>query len=218
MPSAQRRRIFIPSEIAQHCTSDDLWVSFLGRVYDLTPLCQKYRGDVLLKPLLLFGGKDITHWFNEETQDVRTYVDPFTECVLPYTPHGRYIHIPPEFPCSDWANDFPNPWWKNDLYCIGNLSKKTRFIQIINTLSSQEHTIEVGAEETIEEILRRYLRYNAHAESYTWKYAGKNLDMEKTLEENGIKDDDEEFYRLGLNSDDFTRSIHLYFNDDLTEK
>jgi len=71
------------------------------------------------------------------------YVDPLTGCLMPYAPHGRFVHIPPPIPSSDWANDFIRPWWKDDLYCIGNLSKKTRYIKIINTLSSQDHIIEV---------------------------------------------------------------------------
>lgn len=73
------------------------------------------------------------------------------------------------------------------------------------------------SEETISEILQRYLVYNAHAASYTWKYNGENLDMEKTLESNGIPDQDEEFYKLRMNDDDFLYALHLYFNDDLTE-
>ncbi len=67
------------------------------------------------------------------------------------------------------------------------------------------------------EILQRYLTYNAHAASYTWKYNGVNLDMDKALEENGIQDEDEEFYQLSMNDDTYLPAIHLYFNDDLTE-
>ncbi len=73
------------------------------------------------------------------------------------------------------------------------------------------------SEETIDEILTRYSKYNSHAASYTWKYNGEALDMEKTLEENGIPDQDEEFYELSMNDDTFLSAIHLYFNDDLTE-
>ena len=69
----------------------------------------------------------------------------------------------------------------------------------------------------MKEILDRYLMYNAHAASYTWKYNGNNLDMDKTLNENGIPDEDEEFYELGMNNDTYLQAIHLYFNDDLTE-
>lgn len=67
------------------------------------------------------------------------------------------------------------------------------------------------------EIQDRYLKYNAHAASYTWKYNGRNLDMNKTLEENGVLDESEEFYKLSMNDEHFLPAIHLYFNDDLTE-
>ncbi|XP_077867576.1 cytochrome b5 domain-containing protein 1-like [Saccoglossus kowalevskii] len=148
---------------------------------------------------------------------IRTHIDPTTGCKIAYTPHGRFIHIPPSFPRTDWANDFGRPWWKDDSYCVGILSKKTRFIKIINTLTSQEQVIEVCSEEIMSEILDRYVTYNAHAASYTWKYNGKNLEMDKTLEDNTVSDEDEEFYKLSMNDDDFLPAIHLYFNDDLTE-
>ena len=67
------------------------------------------------------------------------------------------------------------------------------------------------------EILKRYILYNAHAASYTWKYNGKNLKMDATLAENQIRDEDEQFYELGMNDDQYLQAIHLYFNDDLTE-
>ena len=75
---------------------------------------------------------------------IRSHVDPLTGCTIPYTPHGRFVHIPPPFPNSDWANDFGRPWWKDDSYCIGILSAKTRFIKIINTLTSQEQVLEAS--------------------------------------------------------------------------
>jgi hypothetical protein len=53
--------------------------------------------------------------------------------------------------------------------------------------------LQVPSEETIHEILERYLEINHHAGSYTWKRLGKPLDMEKTLEENGIVDETNEF-------------------------
>jgi len=80
---------------------------------------------------------------------IRTHVDPVTQCVIPYTPHGRFVHVPPPYPSSDWANDFGLPWWKDDSYFIGNLSKKTRLIKVVNTLTSQEHVIEVCATTSI---------------------------------------------------------------------
>ena len=67
------------------------------------------------------------------------------------------------------------------------------------------------------EILERYLPYNSHAGSYTWKYDGQNLDMTSTLTENGIADDDEEFYQLRIDDRQFLCALHVYYNDDLTE-
>ena len=67
------------------------------------------------------------------------------------------------------------------------------------------------------EILERYLVWNQHAASYTWKYNGINLDMGKTLQQNDVMDEDEEFYQLSMNDEEFLPALHLYFNDDLTE-
>ena len=52
--------------------------------------------------------------------------------------------------------------------------------------------MEVASEETINEILDRYLVLNSHAFSYTWKRMGRPLDMAKNLDENGIVDDTKE--------------------------
>ena len=73
------------------------------------------------------------------------------------------------------------------------------------------------SEEILSEILERYLLYNAHAASYTWKYNGENLNMNRTLEANNVIDESEEFYTLGMDEDQFLPALHLYFNDDLTE-
>lgn len=66
------------------------------------------------------------------------------------------------------------------------------------------------------EILDRYLPYNLHAASYTWKRLGKVLDMNGSLAENGIADETAECLALGINPDEYIPAVHLYFNDDLT--
>ncbi|XP_064384900.1 cytochrome b5 domain-containing protein 1-like [Halichondria panicea] len=210
-------RYFTPSEVAAHNVPSDCWISYLGKVYDLSPLCDQFSGDILLKPIVASSGKDISHWFNEETKDLKTHVDIITGCIFPYTPMGRFVHVPPSCPRSDWPNNFGIPWWKDEKYLVGVLSKKTRHIRIINTLTLQEQTVEVCAEETMNDILKRYLPYNSHASSYTWKYFGNNLDMNKTLLENGINDESEDFFELRMDEDEFLPPISLYFNDDLTE-
>lgn len=208
-----QRRYFTPAEVAEHNLPEDLWVSYLGSVYDLTPLAQEHKGegrsldqgqgvhgsggglgqpaltaaapspgDLLLKPIIEVAGQDISHWFDPKTRDVspagprveggvggeagvagvggadcpsplqpppqpslkiRKHVDPLTGTLRYRTPRGRFLHVPPQLPRSDWANDFGKPWWQGTRYEVGRLSAKTRSIRIINTLTSQEHTLEV---------------------------------------------------------------------------
>ncbi|CAH8485630.1 unnamed protein product [Schistosoma turkestanicum] len=191
-----KSRYFTPNEVLAHNSPEDCWVSFLGRVYDLTPICAQNKGSVLLRPILNEAGRDISHWFDAQTGDVRYHVDPITNCHVPYTPFGRFVHIPPPYPVTDWATDFGIPWWKDERLIVGNLTKKTRF---------------VCSEETITDILVRYLKFNSHAASYTWKYDDTVLDMEKTLEENNIKEEIQDI------EDSFMPQIYLYYNADLTE-
>ena len=74
-------------------------------------------GDVLLKPILNSAGKDISNWFDKKTGNVRTkillftkkisrrsillqlrtHIDPVTNCRVAYTPQGRFIHVPRAF-------------------------------------------------------------------------------------------------------------------------
>ena len=130
---------------------------------------------------------------------------------------GRFLHVPPAEPNSDWNPDFQSPWWQDEVkYVIGSLTKRTRLIRVINTLTKHDDIIEVASEESLNEILDRYLDINVHAASYTWKRMGNVLDMALNLERNGIHDEREELLELGMQPDDYIPAIHLYFNDDLT--
>lgn len=80
------------------------------------------------------------------------------------------------------------------------------------------------AEDTVNQISDKYLVYNKHAASYTWKRLPTNgekdmvvLDMTKNLEDNGLKDEGDDFEELGIDEEYYVPSIHLYFKDDLTE-
>jgi len=214
-----RPKYWTPAEVAMHNTEDDLWVSFLGNVYDLTSLAAGNAGDVLLKPIVAAAGKDISHWFNAETGEIRTHVDKVTGCTVAYTPKGRFLHIPPPIPVTDWSSDIGTAWWKDQNYFIGKLSRKTRTLRVVNILSSQEQLIEVCTEETMNEIQTRYMVYNSHAKSYTWKYNGKVLDMKQTLTDNGVQDESEEFYALTMDNvnEHCIAEVQVYYNDDLTE-
>jgi len=83
-------------------------------------------------------------------------------------------------------------------------------------LTKHEDTLEVASEETINEILDRYLEINQHAASYTWKRLGKELNMDRNLAQNDIPDETDELIELGIDVDEYIPAIHLYFDDDLT--
>ncbi|KAJ7552220.1 hypothetical protein O6H91_06G046600 [Diphasiastrum complanatum] len=135
----------------------------------------------------------------------------------------RFIHIPPNSPRTDWNTSYSLPWWKDPDYIIGKLSERTRSLRIKNVLIDQEVLLEVPSQEKISQIVERYTALNSHAESYTWKASCVTqrkeflqLDMDKTLTENGILDEVEEFVALGLPEDFYVPVIHIYYNDDLT--
>jgi len=210
------KRYYTPADVMKHNSSHDCWVSYFGHVYDLTPLLAENDGP-LAQPIIDAAGSDISHWFDENTLQPKMHIDPQTGLEEVYCPWGRYIHVPPQGPESCWATNYVTPWWEDRRYYIGAFTKRTRKVTIVNLLTKQKGTLEVPVEETIREIQERYLTNNAHAKSYSWKRLGEPLNMDKTLEENGMKDETEEFLRLGIDPDDHVPVIHLYFNDDLTD-
>ena len=83
-------------------------------------------------------------------------------------------------------------------------------------VTKDNDVIEVCSEETLNEILDRYMELNEHAASYTWKRLGRPLDMDKTLEQNDIPDETDEFIDLNIDEHAYIPAVHLYYNDDLT--
>ena len=72
---SSRSKYYTPNEVALHNTPHDLWVSFLGKVYDLSELVLQNKGNPLIAPITAMAGQDISHWFNARTGDVKTHVD-----------------------------------------------------------------------------------------------------------------------------------------------
>jgi cytochrome b involved in lipid metabolism len=213
----KRKGYYTAQEVAQHNHEKDVWVSIFGKVLDLTELVAAHDG-AQVSPIVEAAGQDISHWFEKkgDTYQWRTYIHPVTALEAAYTPMGPVLHVPPPFPHSDWANDFSLPWWHDPQYFIGMVTTQLRKIRIINTLTGQEHILDVCTEESLDEIRDRYLVYNSHARSYIWKTHGKELAMDKTLHENGIHDEQDTFTDLRMNSDFYIPAIHLHFADDLT--
>ena len=209
------RRYYMPNDVSSHCLYNDCWVIIFGEVYDITALLQQ-ANNKLCEPLIKAAGTDISHWFDINTKDPKLWVDPKLNIQSYYTPQGRFLHVPPPIPDCNWVKDYDVPWWKERKYVIGKLTSKVRKIRIFNMLTKHENTIEICSEDTLNEILDRFLDVNQHAASYTWKRLGKPLDMEKTLADNNIPDETQEMINLGLDEDEYIPAIHLYFNDDLT--
>jgi len=211
-------RFYTPEEVRFHNCADDCWISIFSKVYDLTALIHENR-NALAQPLIDAAGTSISHWFHEKTGDVKTHIDPVRQISMPYTPYGRFIHVPPPNP-KDNTPAVDLPWWKDHKYVVGELTARTRMIKLINMVTRGEDVITVCCEETINDIRDRYLEYNAHACSYTFKaLTGGDfvcLDMGKTLDDNGVPDESEKFVDLNMEYDCYIPSLHLYFNDDLT--
>uniref|UniRef100_A0A8C6WHT4 Cytochrome b5 domain-containing protein 1 n=1 Tax=Neogobius melanostomus TaxID=47308 RepID=A0A8C6WHT4_9GOBI len=176
-----RPRFFTPSEVAVHNTAEDLWVSLLGRVLDLTPLAQRHKGRTeqvtrSAAPLLESAGKDISEV--KSVLQVLRFIDPQTQCRRYYTPRGRFLHVPPPGPAQTGPVSSA-PLVERLTLQHRPVIPETRFIRVINTLTSQEQSLE----ETLQEILAGPV-HNSHGlnnnHSYTWKHAG----------ENGLHDDD----------------------------
>ncbi|KAL0585876.1 hypothetical protein ABG067_004410 [Albugo candida] len=204
-------RYFTPHQVSDHNTAEDCWITIFHQVYDISGLIQANSGELTL-PLVLHAGKDISHWFDPKTRDIHTRIDPFTNAKAPFYPNGRFLDV-----------DLPSdsiPWWKSREYVIGSLTKKPCSIEIVNVLTQQQHELEVCWEESIEEIQDRYLEYNAHAKSYTWKHLLDDvfvpLKMSETLEQNGVVDETPLLERLGLDERAYKPVLLVYFNDDLT--
>jgi len=214
-----RRRFYTPEEVSFHNCATDCWVSIFHTVFDLTELIEQNRGP-LTQPLVEVAGQDISHWFDSKTGNVKTHVDPKKGIRLPYTPFGRFLHVAPSEPSSDWNTKAGTPWWKDEAHMIGKLSRRTRKVQIVNVLTKQTDLLTVCSEETINEIRDRYIDYNKHARSYTWKKLNQGkftrLDMEKNLTENGVVDEADDFEELEIDDDYYYPILHVYFNDDLT--
>lgn len=209
--------VYCASDVAGHNSAESLWVSIAsqGKVFDVTRLVA--LGDEA-GPLLARAGEDVSHWFDESGLNVRSRIDPITNRLAAYTPDGRFPHIAPLAPVTDWLPDWTEPWWRDSAFIVGILTAHPRTVSIINTLTSHEHALDVGGEQTLAAIADKFLYFNAHARGYTWRaiVGGKNraLDMEKTLEENGLADDAAELEKIGIDSTESSMHTVLFLEFD----
>lgn len=128
---------YLPSEVAIHNKPDDLWVSCLQSVYDLTELYTIWKDTQEIKPIIAHAGKDLSHWFDYCRHDIKYHVHRVTGALVPFCPYG---------PIPDVGIGSPDscPWWLDDKYKKGNLTKKSRPCRIINTLTGCKAIISVS--------------------------------------------------------------------------
>jgi hypothetical protein len=200
------------AEVALHNIASDCWVSLFGRVLDLTPLLtEQNQVSERAIPIIKAAGTDVSGWFEEATREPRSFIDVATG--LP-TPLHQVLHTLPVEPRSDLTVP-AIPWWNDEKYCVGLLSKQGMQLKMVNTFTSKTTKFSCCAEERLVEIQERFLEWNAHARSYTWKAILDGsivpLDMSLTLEANGI-----DLPTADLDEEDLMPTILLYFNDDLT--
>ncbi|CAG9585042.1 unnamed protein product [Danaus chrysippus] len=174
---------YTPAEVAVHNKASDCWISLNGIVRDLTSwlqdqfkLCKCIKNctcpvkKLLAITILAYAGKDISHWFKGE-EWVR-YTHPITGTTTVYQQHG---------PGNQTAGGTFNSLATTD-----------------KTLVVSSVTLEVCSEETIYQIMMRYLPHNSHMLSYTWRYLGRPLCYDWTLHQNGIPDERDRFEKSRL--------------------
>jgi hypothetical protein len=79
--------------------------------------------------LIKAAGTSISHWFKDSGREIKTFIDPVRNIQMPYTPYGRFIHVPPSDPL-DCVESVPLPWWKNPRYIIGKVVLNTLFFSL----------------------------------------------------------------------------------------
>lgn len=219
--SKNETTFFLRDEVILHNKKDDAWAIVNGKVIDISSLfCEfsikvwnslypyaslKLKFELFcifkknsLKHLLIFAGKDLSHFFHKTNGEPKTRI----------TVNGTRIPLlPAAFVTTDSGNYY---WWNDPCLVLGQITARPRKLRIINTLTTKTQLMTVCEEDTLQVIRQKYYKYNWHLDGYHWnrfdsergKYFG--LCMDKTLTENGF-----------LYENDYVPpSIWLKFKDD----
>ena len=112
-------KYFTAEEVARHNCQEDCWVSIFTNVFNITPLIKENLGD-LSAPLLKNAGRSLSHWFNKDSGDIKSFIDPKRNFRLPYTPEGRFVDVPPPDPREFLTKE--KPWWMDTKYMVGKVN------------------------------------------------------------------------------------------------
>jgi hypothetical protein len=206
------RVVYTKADVEAHCTPDDCWVVCFGNVIDATPIVRQNPGPPTAAIVANAGG-DVTHWFDPVTRDIRTFIDPLSSLPTPLWPtNDPLLHCPATGPVSGAAVPPARPWWQDKQYHVGKLSAHEFRIRVVNTLTSQEHTLTVPAEDTLAAVIARYREFNINAHLYQWCRLGRPLDPALTLAESGVLDESAVDDALGIpDQNRYAPALHIYF-------
>lgn len=140
---------YLPAEVVVHNKPNDCWVSYLGGVYDLTELCEAWKDTAEVKTVIAHAGKDISHWFDHRANDIRHFVDPSSGASVPYCPHGPIPDVDSGGSARIRRPFDRCPWWLDDKYKKGYLTKNPRPCRIINVLAGTAAVISVSNQNSL---------------------------------------------------------------------
>ena len=195
-------------------------------VYDITQLLSLYPPSVV-ESFLSVAGTDISYLFKPcgsrgtsvlsvDDFDIGTAAHPITNLVSSRAGAHMFAYPLTEAPHI--------PWWQDMSLIIGRLSAKLRKVTVKNTLTGHEQVMDIPSEDVVADIQKKYMECNWQAEGYTWKALRKageamvlfELDMNSTLEENGIADETKIFEKMQMVSANFVPVLYLHLTDSLS--
>lgn len=114
-------KFYTEEEVLLHSIPEDCWISVFDDIFDITALLKSSEGNET-KSLFKYAGKSVSHWFNEETGEIKTFVDPLRNVTLPYVPlhEGNILYVPSPDPTTEINIDIL-PWWKNSSLIVGKV-------------------------------------------------------------------------------------------------
>jgi hypothetical protein len=130
---------YTPAQVASHGVAADCWLSFLGKVIDISELVRREHPE-LMQSIVAAAGSDISHWFTKDGE-LKTVCDYYyfiylgglalaaeTLCNIycRYDLHSglrRYqtpgdlplLHAPPPHPTAAFDLSFEEPWWRQQV-------------------------------------------------------------------------------------------------------
>lgn len=114
-------KFYTEEEVSLHSIPEDCWISVFDNVLDITSLIQSGKDT---KTLLKYAGKSVSHWFDKESREIKTFTDPLRNVTLPYTPEGRILHVASPDPSTE-VDISITTWWKDPSLVIGKVHSLT---------------------------------------------------------------------------------------------